>query len=310
MIAVSDRSAFDTQAISRAASVLHDVRVAVPSWRASLRPGRRVDTPFAGVHRTVRIGSGDDHADTREYRIGDDPRHIDWAASARSATTQVRQTYADRGMRVTIVTDCSPSMRFGTSTLTKAELALATTAAFSLLATKQGDSVAAMLCDGNGLRWVPPGSGNAHVNVLLRTLESGLIASASVPFDVAINRAMAYAPTSGLLVAISDFHDDAAPSALRRFAATHRTLAVVVSDPREHEMVSVGVIDVCDPETGERYTVSTDDARVRAQFAATSARLRESRLAALRAAGVHVALVECGPLWLRSVEHCATGVLR
>ncbi len=294
----------------RTAMVLHEVRAAAPTWRRQVLAPRRPTAPFLGMHRTTRAGVGDERADAREYQPGDDPRRIDWSASARTGAVQVRDTYADRGIRMTIVADCSASMRFGTDTITKAEFALAAAAGFALTANRQGDSVAAMVTDGDGFRWVPPGSGTAHVNVLLRHLGTAAGSGRSLPFGAALRRAIALAPSTALVVAISDFHDTDALAAVRRAAAAHRVLALVVHDRRELEMTPVGIVDIVDPETGETFTFDADSSEFRDRFAALAIGLHDQRIAALVAAGAEVVSLSCGPDWLHAVEQSLAGVLR
>jgi len=282
----------------RTLEILRAVRAAAPSWRGSLRPTGRIDSPFAGVHRTARLGPGEDWAEARAYQPGDDVRRIDWSASARSGSVQVRDTFAERGMRITLVVDCSPSMQFGTDTLTKADLALATAAGVAALATRQGDSVAAMLVRPGDLRWVSPGSGVAHTNVLLRNLSRAFATEGAASFTEGLHRADGHTRSSGLFVAISDFYDEGVAFALRRLASRHRTVAVVVEDRRESTLVPAGLLEVYDPETEEYMLLDTDSPRFAERFATIAAARRAARDEMLGASGVEVRRLVCGPQWL------------
>lgn len=282
----------------RKLEILRAVRAAAPAWRGSLRPLVRVHTPFAGMHRTSRLGPGDDWAEARMYQFGDDVRRIDWSASARSGSTQVRDTIAERGMRITLVVDCSPSMQFGTDTLTKADLALAAAAGVATLATRQGDSVAAMLVRPGELRWVAPGSGFAHTNVLLKNLSRAFVNEGKASFTEGLRRSGGHANSSGLFVAISDFYDEGVAIELRRLAARHRTVAIIVEDRREISLVPAGLLEVYDPETEECLLLDTDSPRFAARFASLAAARRAAREETLHTAGVEVHRIICGPRWL------------
>lgn len=295
---------------SRADVVVRAVRAAVPNWTTGISAGRRIDSPFAGMHRTTRTGPGEEWSDARLYTPGDDVRRIDWAATARTGDTQVRDTYAERSLRLTLVVDCSPSMQFGTSTLTKSELALGAATAVSLVCARQGDSVAAMLVSSQGLHWVPPGSGVAHVNVLLRRLKEAASLEGSTSFPNGVRRAAALATTPGMFVVLSDFRDVESAPALRRLAAAHRTLAVVIDDPRDYEIPSVGPLELLDPESGAVYHLDTDNQAFRDRYAIVASRRRESRDAALRTAGAAVTHLECGPNWLQQVAKLVSGAVR
>lgn len=296
-----------TEMNARMSTVLRDVRAAVPTWKVDLAAPRAVDAPFAGTHTTRHLGPGDDHADSREYRPGDDIRRVDWSATARSGTVQVRQTHAERGMRLTLVPDCTASMRFGTATLTKADLAAAVAAAYSLAATRLGDSVAAVLPSEDQLRWVPPGTSTAHVNLVLAMLAGSLRSTTTTSYEEALRRASALAPSSGTFVLMSDFHDTATLPLIRRLCASHRVVAVLVSDPRESSLEPAGSVQVRDLETGEVYTLDTDSPQMRERFTQTAHRLRNERSDRLRRAGAEVHTLECGPQWLEGVRTILTG---
>jgi hypothetical protein len=62
----------------------------------------------------------------------------------------------------------------------------------------------------------------------------------------------------------------------------------VVSDPREQELPSVGMVYVEDAETGEQIFVDTSDPGVRRRLAEAVAVRRQSLDAAARSAGVEL----------------------
>lgn len=286
---------------SRTADVLHAVRTAVPGWRTALRTRSKVDSPFAGTHKTVKYGPGEDWSDARLYQPGDDVRRIDWPATARSGEVQVRSTLADRGMRITLVVDCSPSMLFGTNTLTKADMAIATAAAVALTATRQTDSVAAMLVRPGELHWVSPGSGVAHTNVLLRHMLQSFSTEGSASISEGMLRANGHATAPGLFVVISDFFDEGVGEALRKVSSRHNTIAVVTEDRFERELFAAGLVEVYDPENEEYMLLNTDSEVFRSRFYEVSAARRERRIEMLRSSGVQAHFVECGPTWLSDI---------
>ena len=76
-------------------------------------------------------------ADYRRYTPGDDFRRIDWRAYARLDRLFLRLFEAEENLAVTILVDCSDSMRHGE----KAALATNLAAALSYIALKSEDSV-------------------------------------------------------------------------------------------------------------------------------------------------------------------------
>ena len=79
---------------------------------------------------------------------------------------------------------------------------------------------------------------------------------------------------------------------LGRAARRHDVIAVVLEDPREAVLPAVGLVELEEAETGERYVVDTGNPRVRDAFArqATAARTERDRM--LRAADVDTIVVQ------------------
>jgi uncharacterized protein (DUF58 family) len=70
--------------------------------------------PLAGPGSLVgRRGEGYEFVELREYQSGDDPRRIDWAATARSGTMQTRVFLEENPLEIVAVIDASPSMSVG-----------------------------------------------------------------------------------------------------------------------------------------------------------------------------------------------------
>jgi uncharacterized protein (DUF58 family) len=79
---------------------------------AIVRGARRTRRRGDGV-RTPRAGDGYEFAQLRGYVEGDDPRRIDWAASARVGSLQTRVFLEETALVLAAFADDSPSMRIG-----------------------------------------------------------------------------------------------------------------------------------------------------------------------------------------------------
>ena len=76
---------------------------------------------WAGNFRGSRRGHGTDFDDLRPYSAGDELRHVDWKASARSNALYTRLYREEREHRVTLLTDLRSSMFTGTHALRSAK---------------------------------------------------------------------------------------------------------------------------------------------------------------------------------------------
>jgi uncharacterized protein (DUF58 family) len=95
---------------------------------------------------------------------------------------------------------------------------------------------------------------------------------------------------------LSDFQvgdEESVRKKLRVASKRHDVVALSLRDPREDELPAVGLLDLCDAETGEWALVDTFDHDVREKFA-TKARLRlESLRRLLRSASVDHVEIRC-----------------
>jgi len=83
-----------------------------PLRAAIVRGARRTPRRGDGV-RSVRAGDGYEFSQLRGYLEGDDPRRIDWAASARIGALQTRVYLEETALVLAAIVDESPSMRVG-----------------------------------------------------------------------------------------------------------------------------------------------------------------------------------------------------
>ena len=95
---------------------------------------RLVARTMPGDRRAAGVGLGTELAQLRPYEIGDDVRHIDAAATARTGAPHVRLHVPERALTTWMVLDISPSMAFGTARRLKADVAEGAALAFGRLA--------------------------------------------------------------------------------------------------------------------------------------------------------------------------------
>jgi len=111
-----------------------------PGFRArverALARCARARAGFESTGRAWTAGGGDDVAGSRAYRPGDDPRTIDWNASARSERVIVRVLRRARGGHDVVALDASLSMAVGPPG--KLQRSAEVAAALALLAARGG----------------------------------------------------------------------------------------------------------------------------------------------------------------------------
>lgn len=248
---------------------------------------RRLDGLLQGDHQGLVPGGGSEPDDGRMYDPGDDVRRMDWNLTARSGYPHVRNTVADRELELWLVVDGTASLDFGTATCEKRDLVLAAAAAFGFLTARDGNRIGALLFGPGDPEVVPPRSGRVALFGLLARLERrDRAGEGSASLADALRRARIMARRRSLVVVVSDLIDTGPwQRELRGLAARHDVVVAEVRDPREHELPSVGLLTLVDPETGRRLEVQTSNAKVRARFAEAAAAQLVERERAVKAAG-------------------------
>jgi uncharacterized protein (DUF58 family) len=266
---------------------------------------RRGGGPMTGEHRAHQMGGGTELDRLRVYQPGDDVRHLDPAATARTGQPHVRVHVPERLITTWIVLDVSPSMAFGTADRLKADVAEGVVGVLGRLATRRGGRVALLTCGGARDRMVPPRGGRGASVGLERLLEEGVSVDGHGDPD-GLGRALArlgrITRMPGFVTVVSDFRGLSGwQRPMRVLAARHSVLAVEVGDPRERSLPAVGRLALVDPESGRRMEVDTRSRRLRERYEQRERAEREGVRRELRRAGVeHVTLSTEGP-WLETL---------
>jgi uncharacterized protein (DUF58 family) len=267
---------------------------------------RLVARTLPGDRRASGVGLGTELAQLRPYEVGDDVRHIDPAATARSAgEPQIRQHVPERTLTTWLVLDVSPSMAFGTAARLKADVAEGVALVFTRLGIRRAGSVGLVAFGAGEPRVLPPRGSRPGMVAISRMLAEGVapdgVHEAAGVAD-ALRRVMRLARLPGLVVVVSDFRDaEGWERPLGALRMRHSVLGVEVGDPREAEIPAVGHLALVDPETGDRITVDTSRPRVRERFAQLERERRDRLVSELRRLRVaHVSLSTEGD-WLRDL---------
>jgi uncharacterized protein (DUF58 family) len=278
---------------------------------------KRLDGLLQGDHRTLMRGAGVDLADLREYQFHDDVRHIDWNVTARLQVPYVRQFIEDRDLTAWFLLDCSGSIDFGSSEVTKLALASAFVATLARVITRHGNRVGAVFygaaagAPGGGqqvLGVLPPGATRSHVLQLLARMraageatprghraarpakrrrgEAEPPAAAGTDLAALLHFAGGIVKRRCVLFVVSDFIS--APgwaAAMGRLAQRHEVIAVRVWDPLEMALPDLGLVTVEDAETGEQLFIDASDPAFRERFERFAAEQEAALVAALASSG-------------------------
>ncbi|MBL8603764.1 MAG: DUF58 domain-containing protein [Myxococcales bacterium] len=234
--------------------------------RIEIHTARLANDQLVGAYASVFKGRGLAFDEVRMYQPGDDVRFIDWNVTARTSTPHVKVFREEREMTVMLVVDMSGSQSFGTQGMLKRELVAEVSAVFAFSAVKNNDRVGLILFTDEVERVVPPRKGARHVMRVVTEILQFQPRGRGTNLSRALDTLGHLARRRAVTFVVSDFLQSDYERALRLAAARHDIIPVTVSDPREDELVDVGVAWFEDLETGELVPVDTRSPAVRAQY--------------------------------------------
>ena len=202
------------------------------------RMAKRGRLGVSGHALSTARGRGMEYAESREYAIGDDARHIDWRLTARSGRPHTKLFQAERERLTLIVADTAPSLYFGTRVRFKSVQAARAGAIAAWTALRDGDRIAALRGSDKEAP-VPPAAGPRGV---LRVLDALVRWYGERPAeDAGLATALDHAarvlrPGSRLVVladpaSIADIREQRWPA----LAAHHEVIVLLLADPLERD---------------------------------------------------------------------------
>jgi uncharacterized protein (DUF58 family) len=184
-----------------------------------------------GVRVLRQRGESRAFAGLREYTVGDDPRHIDWKATARRRKHMVREFTIEQSQTIFTLIESGRAMTQLAGDFSRLEHALSAALVLTDVAAKSGDRVGTMVFDQEVRAFVPPNRGDAA----LRLVRGALIPVTASMYEPDYAGAFRYLATRqrrrALIVFFTDVIDERASRSLvahvTRSAGRH--LVVVVA---------------------------------------------------------------------------------
>ncbi|MBQ9476234.1 MAG: DUF58 domain-containing protein [Bacteroidales bacterium] len=228
---------------------------------------------FAGEYHSAFKGRGMAFSEVREYQWGDDVRNMDWNVTARLRAPYVKVFEEERELTVVLLVDVSRSGLFGTRQRTKRDLIAEIAAVLSFSAILNNDKVGALFFSDRIEKFIPPAKGRTHLLHIIREIIELEPASQGTDIGGALRyltNAIKQKCTAFVLSDMLDVDGAGHPryeDALKVAAGRHDLSVIRVHDPREQQLVPVGLVHAKDSESGRSAWVNTDSARVRDAYA-------------------------------------------
>lgn len=276
-----------------------------------LKTRKAVNAAGQGAYHSRFKGRGMAYSETRAYSPGDDPRSVDWNATARRSDALagsghelfVKQFVEERELTVLLAVDLSGSMGTGSRARTKRQIAAEAAALLAFSALRNNDKVGLVAFTDRIEVLVRPKKGRGHVLRLLREILAARPQGTGTNLVAAVETVTHLSKQRAIVALISDLRQPQAPSTkaasalgplekpLKVLARRHDLIAIEVEDPIESTLPDAGLVSVRDPETGAVALVDTSDPRVRKAYAERAATERQKVRGALEMLGVDRVIV-------------------
>lgn len=187
----------------------------------------------AGARRARQRGEGGSFESLREYARGDDPRSLDWKATARRGVPMVRQWEAERSQNLLLAIDAGRRMMERIGDRERLDHALAAALLLAQVAERHGDRVGVLVFADRVLDFLPPRRGTLpRVAEILAAVQPRMV---EPDYPAAFAHLARHLRRRSLVVVFSDVVDPLASAALLahvgRAAARHLPLVVALRNP-------------------------------------------------------------------------------
>ncbi len=186
------------------------------------------------VRQARRMGMGTEFTELRDYSTGDDPRLIDWKATARRNQVLVRVLEPEQEQTLIILLDRGRLMTAQVQGLARFDWGMNAALSLALAALNRGDRVGLGVFDREMTAWVPPERGQPHLTKLLNTLTPLEPVMQEPDYVGAVTTATLKQARRALIVVLTDLVDETASSelllALGRLKPRHLPFCVLLRD--------------------------------------------------------------------------------
>lgn len=235
-----------------------------------------------GARTVRRRGEGMAFASLREYAVGDDPRRIDWKATARRGRAIVREYAVEQRQTIILALDAGRLMTqlaAGDPPQPRFEFALSAASLLADVAVRSGDNVGLLVFDDEIRAWLPPLGGADALRRIREALVPARATLVEPDYAAAFRTIAARQRRRALVVLFTDVVDPRASSALVGYTAR---------SSRRHLPLLVALRN----ETLLGAALPSRDAAAAAAYAAAAAEelvsARDEALGRMRQAGVDV----------------------
>jgi uncharacterized protein (DUF58 family) len=200
------------------------------------------------MRRLQKLGMGTEFAELREYSIGDDPRLIDWKATARRSRPLVRVLEPEKEQTLIILLDRGRLMTARVQGLKRFDWGVNAALSLALTGLNRGDRVGVGVFDREITTWIPPERGQHQLSKLIERLAPIQPVLLEPDYVGAVTKIVNQQTRRALVVLITDLIDVTAStemlSALARLAPRYLPFCVTLRDPLVDQIAHSSTVEI------------------------------------------------------------------
>lgn len=209
----------------------------------------RLTLENSGTMRGLRkLGMGTEFAELREYGIGDDPRLIDWKATARTSRPLIRVLEPEKEQTLIILLDRGRLMTARVQGLKRFDWGVNAALSLASAGLNRGDRVGVGVFDREITTWIPPERGQHQLSKLIERLAPIQPVLLEPDYVGAVTKLVSQQTRRALVVLITDLVDVTAStemlSALARLTPRYLPFCVTLRDPQVDQIAHTSTVEI------------------------------------------------------------------
>ena len=232
---------------------------------------KKIESLLSGRFSSAQTGSGYDFNEIREYKIGDDLRHISWNATAKTGILHTKEYYAEKEIKTYFLVDISNSMLCGNKLSPLIQLF-----AFLLNVSCSFSEKIGGLFFSDDIKYnFPIAQSSSQANIMFQSFlnvkENFKDKITDFPCTTNLGKALELTKKhfckKGLIVLISDFIGLTNwEKSIYSATVNQNIYSFQIYDPVDYELPKSGYVAVVDPETHSTCFVNTDSNSIRKAY--------------------------------------------
>ena len=247
--------------------------------RYEIQIRKALTSHMQGDYHSIFKGSGLEFDDVRTYQYGDDVRAIDWNVSAKGHGTYLKTFKEEKEQIVYFILDVSASQLIGKPGRQKMDIGKEICGILAFSAIKESSQVGLLCYSDQKEKFIKPGKGSKHAYEILSNLYKLKQKSGKTDLKEGLKFALNMIKRKSVVIIISDFIDEGYGHNLRALASKHDLVVIHLSDLRESDLPSLGLIPLYDNESRKTIWLNTSAksfrSRMKNRFSGQSSELRD-----------------------------------